>query len=365
MGAPITKLTIRGFKSIRELNSFELKNLNVIIGANGAGKSNFVEFFRVLAAMMKKNGLKEYIAQTADAYLFGGPKSTTSIISSLYYGEFFYTFLLVPTEDGDLYCAEDGIKEVDSSYIVKNIHVDYHSSFASLVRDARYLDIGQNAKAVFDAITSIQVYHFHDTTKEAGMRRLQDQAHNERLFEDGSNIAPFLMRLRDEHSREYQDIRNVVRLVMPFFDDFILKSDQNENVRLNWRQKGLNDYPMRPSQLSDGSIRFICLAAALLQPKPPSTIIIDEPELGLHPGAIALLAEMIKTAAQSTQVIVATQSPTLIDDFGIEDIVVVNRKDGASTFARLDEKDFAVWLEEYSVGELWQKNLIAGGTVYE
>jgi len=122
---------------------------------------------------------------------------------------------------------------------------------------------------------------------------------------------------------------------------------------------------MQPYHLSDGSIRFICLATALLQPSPPSTIIIDEPELGLHPAAIVVLAELIQAAAKRTQVIVATQSPALIDQFGIDDIIVVNREDGASTFQRLKEEDFSAWLEDYSVGELWTKNVIAGGPVYE
>ncbi|MBW2186691.1 MAG: AAA family ATPase, partial [Deltaproteobacteria bacterium] len=135
--------------------------------------------------------------------------------------------------------------------------------------------------------------------------------------------------------------------------------------RLNWRQKGLNDYPMRPSQLSDGSIRFICLATALLQPNPPSTIIIDEPELGLHPQAITILAELIKSASKRTQIIVSTQSPALIDNFSIEDIIVANRDNGATSFKRLDGNNFTAWLENYSVGELWTKNVITGGPVHE
>ena len=153
--------------------------------------------------------------------------------------------------------------------------------------------------------------------------------------------------------------------MIPFLDDFILKPNGNEMLRLDWRQKGVADYPMRPSHLSDGSIRFICLAAALLQPTPPSMIVIDEPELGLHPQAIAILAELIQSAAKRTQVITATQSAALINHFSVEDIVVVNREDGQSTFERLKHEDFSAWLEDYSVGELWAKNVIAGGPAHE
>ena len=139
---------------------------------------------------------------------------------------------------------------------------------------------------------------------------------------------------------------------------------KKEEINISWTQKG-SDYPLQPYHLSDGSIRFICLAAALLQPEPPSTIIIDEPEIGLHPAAITILAELIQQAAQRTQLIIATQSPALIDQFGIDDIVVVNRKDGASLFERLNEDDLFNWLESYSIGELWSKNVITGGPVYE
>lgn len=366
MGTPLDKLTIRGFKSIRVLEDFKLKNLNVIIGANGAGKSNFVDFFRILSAMMKEGGLREYIGGLADIYLYGGAKTTPHIFIKMFFGQNGYEFELAPTEDG-FFLINNEARHYLPPNTVRNLGSGNIDAGLLRDKDAGSVFGGRHGASwyTYNAISSWQIYHFHDTTKESGMRRYHDQGHNETLFADASNIAPFLMRLRDEHSQEYNEILNAVRLVIPFFDDFILKPDANENLRLNWRQKGLNDYPMRPSQLSDGSIRFICLATALLQPSPPSTIIIDEPELGLHPEAIALLAELIQSAALRTQVIVATQSPALIDYFAIEDIVVVNRKDGASTFERLKEEDFSEWLKDYAVGELWRKNVIAGGTVHE
>jgi len=139
---------------------------------------------------------------------------------------------------------------------------------------------------------------------------------------------------------------------------------KNEKVRLNWRQKG-SDYPLKPQHLSDGTLRFICLTTALLQPHPPSTIIIDEPELGLHPYAIEILAELIQAASERTQVIVSTQSPALVDYFEPENIVVVNRKQGASTFERMKMEDLSEWLDNYSLGELWRKNIVTGGPSHE
>ena len=210
------------------------------------------------------------------------------------------------------------------------------------------------------------VYHFHDTSPTAPMRRSEIVEDNQRLRNNGSNIAPFLLRLKQSESlyRYYQEVVNATRLILPFFDNFrldVYQQGEADKVKLSWQQKG-SDYPLQPYHLSDGSIRFICLATALLQPDPPSAIVIDEPELGLHPEAIRILAELITDAAQRTQVILATQSPLLIDQFAIDDIVVVNRKDGQSTFERLSEQDFSQWLEDYSVGELWTRNVIQGGT---
>jgi predicted ATPase len=199
------------------------------------------------------------------------------------------------------------------------------------------------------------------------MRRSEITADNVRLRSDASNIAPYLLKLKNKKNNVYNEIVEVIRLVTPFFDDFILETEeygQKKKVSLSWRQKG-SDYPMQPYHLSDGSIRFICLATALLQPQPPATIIIDEPELGLHPFAINVLAELMQSAAKRMQLIIATQSQLLIDNFDPKDIVIVNRDKGASTFKRLEAKELSKWLEDYSLGDLWRKNVVAGWPVHE
>lgn len=217
---------------------------------------------------------------------------------------------------------------------------------------------------VYDAIASWKIYHFHDTSKYAPMRRHETIDDNEYLRFDAANIAPFLYDLKENDSNAYIQIVDSIRLVTPFFDDFILKPKKNEKVRLNWRQKG-SDYPLKPQHLSDGTLRFICLTTALLQPRPPSTIIIDEPELGLHPYAIEILAELIQAASEKTQLIVSTQSPALVDYFEPENIIVVNRKQGASTFERMKRQDLSEWLDNYSLGDLWRKNIVTGGPSHE
>lgn len=377
MKGAIHKLSIAGFKSIRELNDLELKDLNVIIGANGSGKSNFVQVFKLLMAMTQKN-LQRFVLENggADNFLHNGPKCTSAMRfafefesnSSYSQGINSYRAELTPTVD-ETFLAKEERKYVNTNW----------RSYGAPSQESRLYDQQNERSAnenwngvgyfVYDAISRWMVYHFHDTSPNSPMRRSEIIEDNRILRSTGSNIAPFLLQLKTGSSGLscYREIVSAVRLVIPFFDDFILEPTQSgdaERVKLMWRQKG-SDFPMQPYHLSDGSLRFICLAAALLQPILPSAIIIDEPELGLHPEAIRILAELIQDAAKRTQVIVATQSPLLIDQFAIEDILVANRKEGQSVFERLERKNFTEWLEDYSVGELWTKNVIQGGTSHE
>ncbi|HAS8531093.1 TPA: recombinase RecF [Vibrio vulnificus] len=368
MSTQLDKLTIKGFKSIRELEDFEMKNLNVIVGANGAGKSNLISFFKMLRSLINDN-LNNYVSDNGGAsdLLFNGEKTTPKMSFSTRFGDRGFRFTLAPTpsdscsieSEARYYSGgQSGWWELGDSH-------DGKSKMVAEVKEKR--SDARFSKPVYDEIASWMIYHFHDTSATAPMRKYEIVEDDAVLRTDAANIGPFLKKLKTAHETQYKEIVNAIRLVTPFFDDFLLKPRDfgvKQKVNISWLQKG-SDYPMQPYHLSDGSIRFICLATALLQPNPPSTIIIDEPELGLHPAAIDVLAELIQQASQRTQVIVATQSPALIDQFAIEDIVVVNRKDGASTFERLNAEDFSQWLESYSVGELWTKNVIAGGPRYE
>ncbi len=365
MGTPLNKLTIRGFKSIRELNNFELKNLNILIGANGAGKSNLISFFWMLRALMQGN-LAKYVRESGGIsdLLFNGRKTTTVLTCETHFGIRGYRFKLEPGPSENFALAEEYARE-QSSWVDLGDSPDGHSL---LVKEATSEHpYHEYSKPVYDAVSSWKIYHFHDTSGSAAMRHAEIVQDNQALRYDASNLAPYLLRLKTQEPDAYREILESCRLVMPYLDDFLLIPENygpKEKVALSWTAKG-SDYPMQPYHFSDGSLRFICLATALLQPDAPSTLIIDEPELGLHPAAIHVLGELIQHASERIQLIVATQSPALIDQFAIEDIVVVNRKNGASTFERLEETAYRVWLETYSVGELWSKNVIEGGPVYE
>jgi predicted ATPase len=368
MGRPIDRVTIAGFKSIETLDDFPLKSLNVLIGANGAGKSNFVDFFRMLRSFADE-GLQRFILDSGggDGLLFLGPKVTPEISARLVFGDSAYEFRLKPTASGSLQVSDEIFE-----------YLDYQENFTSGSLEATlkqrkddnsknhpgYRGIGHD---VYEAVSNWTVYHFHDTSPLSPMRRDQPLHDDSRLRHDASNIAPFLSKLSAEAPGSYELICETVRLIAPFFDDFLFrprKKGSNELLRLEWRQKG-TDFPFQPSHLSDGTIRFICLAVSLLQPAPPDTIVIDEPELGLHPYALSILADLVKSASERTQVIISTQSPTLLDYFQPTEIVVVNRRDGRSIFERLDAQSLTMWLDDYSVGELWQKNVVHASPTYE
>jgi predicted ATPase len=373
MGETINKLTIEGFKSIRKLEDFGFRSLNVLIGANGAGKSNFVGFFRLLKEIVEQR-LQLAIRTTeggADACLYLGPRVTQRFSAELSFGRNGYSFSLMPTTDNQ-FVFEDETTVFRGDYRGP-VYESLGSGHAEAKLKALKDEPGKGGARrgvphyVYEAIASWVVYHFHDTSLTAGVRRQRPINDNEVLRPDADNLAAFLYNIREFSPSDYTQIRDVVRLAAPFFDDFKLRPvpANPDLIQLEWLQQG-SDYPFLANQLSDGTLRFICLAAALLQPARPATMLFDEPELGLHPHALTLLGNLFKQAAvqhgsrMDKQVIVSTQSALLLNEFAPEDVVVVERHQGESHFQRLDPGDLSVWLQEYSLGELWQKNVLGG-----
>lgn len=361
----LSTVSISGFKSIRSLENFELRNLTILLGANGSGKSNLLSFFEMMNALMNDN-LEFFVRKAGiDGLLFNGHKVTKAMEFEVMFGERGYRFAIIPDDIDSFFLRNESRYFKSSKYgwwdlSSLGMKSGLVREVAAKARDYQY------SKPVYDSVLSWKSYHFHDTASTAGMRHAHDVEECQFLHGDASNIAPFLLHLRENSHGIYCDIVRYCQHVMPYFENFAFvpkKLETKTVVNLSWKARG-SAYTMRPSQLSDGSIRFICLATALLQPTPPSTMIIDEPELGLHPDAISFLSELIKVASQRTQLIVATQSPLLISNFTVEDIVVTEYRNGASQFKRLIESDFNVWLEDYSIGELWEKNVIVAGPVH-
>ncbi|WP_397600755.1 AAA family ATPase [Silvanigrella sp.] len=364
MGKSIKSLTIRGFKSIKKLDEFHLNQLNILIGANGAGKSNFVSYFKLLSELVEKR-LQSWTSEQgeADRIISFGVKETKQIESSIRFADNGYDFVITPTVDGGFVFEKEQLYFDGPLFGITRPNLGTGHKESKLKEEVKAGNSKKVALHCFNAISKWKVYHFHDTTDTAAVKRKGSLHDNDYLRSDASNLAAFLYKLKKQHSEIYELICKNIRLAIPFFDDFVLKpqilSTEEELINLVWKQKD-SDYPLWPSQLSDGSIRFICLVTVLLQPDPPATIIIDEPELGLHPFAITLLGALLRSASTRMQVIVSTQSVPLLNEFTIEDLIVVERDNGNSIFKRLNEDDFSSWLENYSVGELWEKNILGG-----
>ena len=357
-------VTIKGYKSIRCLEKFELGNLNVLIGANGVGKSNFVGYFKMLHELVEGR-LKLWTSKQggADRILSYGVKETPALLSAIRFGDNGYTAELVPTADSAFTFNMEKLYWDGPIHRIPQPNLGSGHNESNLKAEIKAGTSAKVAQFCYSAISSWKVFHFHDTSDTAAMKRICSLHDNVYLRSDASNLAAYLYRLSKDHTDVYNQIRKTVRLAVPFFDDFDLKptslASGEEQIRLLWKQAD-SDYALWPSQLSDGSIRYICWVTAILQPAPPSTLNIDEPELGLHPYAITLLGALLRSASLRMQVIVSTQSVPLLNEFELNNLIVVEREQGASVFKRLKPQDFELWLEDYSVGELWEKNVLGG-----
>lgn len=357
----LDRIEIQGFKSIRSLELF-LRPLNILIGANGSGKSNLISLFTLLNQAVEGN-FQLFVRRNggADAFLHYGQKHTEKITLHLTFGANAYSCAWVPTVEDSLLFESESIYYQGSGHSRPWNQLLGMGHLESVLPEEARKKPGKVGSHVLDSLRGWKVYHFHDTSASAPVKKTGAITDNIYLRQDAGNLAAFLYRLRQTAPGNYSAIRDAVRMVAPFFDDFILRpTPENEhNIRLEWRERG-SDYPFQAYQLSDGTLRFMCLATLLLQPDLPAIVLVDEPELGLHPYAISLLTSLMRSTSHETQLIVSTQSVSLLNEFQPEDVLVVDRQQGETVIHRLDESRLADWLEEYSLGELWEKNVLGG-----
>ncbi|AFT99835.1 chromosome segregation protein SMC [Nocardia brasiliensis] len=363
-GQPLKTIQIEGFTSIRSA-TVELRQLNILVGANGAGKSNFVQALALLGRIVDcELGLFVGLNGGASALLTDGDGSSR-IRLELDAEPNSYEAVLVPAANDELIFETEVVyyhePEYDRPYQKSLGRGHRETRLATDVGDPR----GGIAKYVFALLEGCKVFHFHDTSANAPVKRMVSTADNLNLRSDAGNLAPYLYRLRtsDEAADQaaYRRIVGAIQLVAPFFRDFVLQPENNDRIRLRWQQQG-SDAVFSANQMSDGTLRFVCLATLLLQPELPALVVLDEPELGLHPFAIVQLANLLRQASAParSQVLIATQSVTLMNQFEVDDLIVVERRAGGSAFSRPDAAELEAWLAEYSLGELWEKNLLGG-----
>ena len=367
--ATLKQIEIKGFRSIKDA-SLELRKLNVLIGANGAGKSNFVSFFKMLNEMMAGR-LQEYIGKTGRGHslLHFGPKITPQLEAMLefeegtvldtYYMRLFHAAndILLFAEEALDYKKEDWTGPQRPPMSLGAGHAETKIGELAAQGNA-------TAKAFRRILNDCRVYHFHDTSASARIRQFSYINDNRWLMPDAGNLPAMLYAYRHRIPMVYDRIVSTMRKILPEFGDFELgPSGLNPNdIILDWRKQGF-DYPFGPHQLSDGSIRAAAICTLFLQPEEflPDVIILDEPELGLHPNALEIVAGLMRSVSTKTQVIVATQSQTFLNFFEPDEIVTVECQKGQSRFSRLDPDKLKDWLEDYSIGELWQRNVVGGG----
>ncbi len=357
----IQRMKIEGFKSIKSLD-IELKPLNILIGPNGAGKSNFISAFKFLNELASKN-LQYYIAQSggAERFLHFGSKNTECIEFYLDFGANQYSVNLIPAEPDTLLIGTE-----TPSFKGPGHHSPYTQTLNfQPEKESLLASSGKSiAKYVLNRLQTYKIYHFHDTSSSAPVKKSSLITEHTKLLSDASNLGSFLYHLKEKPftSSYYQKIVDTIQLVAPFFQDFILEPDANGNILPRWKHRN-SEKSWTFNDLSDGTLRFICLTTLLQQPPPyiPQTVLIDEPELGLHPHALNILASMLKSvAAQGKQVIVSSQSVTLINHFSAEDLLVADQVNNETVIRRLEEDEVTAWLEEYTLGSIWEKNIIGG-----
>jgi len=348
----LTRIIIEGFKSIQECD-LELKPLNILIGANGAGKSNFIQFFNFIQDVFVGK-LNKYDL----SLLHFGPKKTPTLKVELRFQNIQpFKIDVGISREGQLSIIQENFHQEINGIDIE-CSIDIVGGNSDWVKNLKSHELIDTLRA-----PTWKVYHFHDTSKEAAVKQPHRINDNMYLRDNASNLAAFLYLLKNKYPQNYQRIVKTIQLVAPFFGDFNLRPDPHneDNIKLEWFERN-EDMPFLAKDFSDGTLRFICLTTLLLQPEElqPETILIDEPELGLHPYAIQVFASMCRSVSKSKQLIIATQSVGLVDEFTPDDIIVADKIEGKTKLHRLEAKSLESWLEDYSLGELWEKNLLGG-----
>jgi predicted ATPase len=359
----IEHMEISGYKSIQHAD-LSLGKVNVLIGANGTGKSNFVSYLSLLSLVLK-SWLDDFVQSLGggNALLYLGAKNTRHISSALRVatvagvGTLYQRLTFKPPDS--LSCGPTHAPSFTSGDQSHILNVD------GLCTIVKHSGEGHPGLLILETLKSrVGTYHFHDTSPESPIRTSAYVEDNQFLHSEGGNLAAFLYGIWKTDMRRYQRIVRTVQQVTPALQEFVLEPGRQDPTRilLNWRQRG-SEYLFGPHQLSDGTLRLTALTALLLAPPGncPDIIVIDEPELGLHPAALNLLSGLIRKASHESQVIVATQSAALLDTFAPEDVIVAEHDGKRSTFRRLETPILKEWLAEYTLGQLWEKNVFGGG----
>ena len=369
----ISHIKLSGYKSIKSAD-VDFNNLNVFIGANGSGKSNFMSFFQMLEFYLSSiEGLSEFVGRNGGANLLMhyGTSTTKSIEAELTFttssGETIYYVELGFAVGDKLYFKDEKVSFLSNERQQKPepISLGAGNAFSRLLQisddDADFKRDITTIRTIRNIMRKWSFFQFHNTGKEAYIRGASHLNDGGYLRSDAGNLAAILYKLQDQHPSAYYSIMSYMKQIAPFIEMLEIKEDYGSDyVRIKWSENANTNYMLDVSQMSDGTLRALALVTLLNHPDKPPLICIDEPELGLHPEAIRIIGDLIKIASEDTQIVLSTQSTKLIDCFDPEDIVVVSRDKTGTFFERLDYEKYKHWFDEYSISETWDTNIFGG-----
>lgn len=371
----LTRFRVAGYRSLRDV-TLEPGAVTVLIGPNGSGKSNLLSALRLLPRLPTQS-LQYYVRSQGGAshLLHQGPKVTPELAFELQFGPHvsYAATLAFGGDDALFFGAERATSD--------GVEADLGSGHReSVLRSPPDPNMRLTGRTLSGYLAAISAFHFHDTSLGSALR-INGRANDTReIRSDGANLTAHLLELRRSHDlaamASWRRINELVRQAAPFIKEltpvvvdpsvhpsYLDNPDvdlSSASVRLDWIDQ--RDNVFGPDQLSDGTLRFIALVTALAQParRLPPFLSIDEPELGLHPAALSVLAGLIRSVSSRAQVVLATQSPALLDHFAPEEVVVCELVDGETHLRRLDPARLKDWLEEYTLAQLYDKNLLGG-----
>lgn len=362
MSAPLASIAVSGFRSIASLTLELSSEVTLLIGANGAGKSNLVDAFELLgytvdeklgAHVLRSGGFSQILHRSIGE----GPAESVSIKVWGDWNGSYRNGYRMKLDMG----PDDTALLSETTYTHGQQYEEPYDQPLGYGRESKLASVQPQHRTneyLLKVLSGCRVFHFDDTSSDAPPLKRADVGDSETLQNNGRNLAAVLFDMKKNHAEKYERIRRSVRNVAPFFDDFVLREDGG-SVILRWSERGI-DGVFSGGALSSGTLRFICLAVLLQQPRPPATIVLDEPELGLHPAAIHQLADLMRSVGSSHRIVAATQSVTLLGQFSLDEVAVVEREHGSTTVRRPDRASLSAWLAEYSLGELWEMNILGG-----
>jgi len=399
----ISKITLENFFSFKNSTTIELNpDINILLGINGSGKSNFLKAIQLLYESVIGKGLekiflkdwsgfnsvvnfnndeKDYIKLSfefdkdaiGNGYRFpSNPiyeiKIFKSGATSYYLKEKLYSESIKSGENDFIYMEMDNGQGIISTREKGKIGIQKYPQeskqivFRSTEPVLRQISDPERFYPLFTlkrALEEISVYYYFDTTFESPIRQPSGYGTETKLLADGQNLMTILNNIKNSHSLYYDKIEEAVKKINPYFKD-INFAFLGSKIYLVLREEYLKK-SVSIEHISDGTLRYLLLLSVLFNPERGSLVCIEEPETGLHPDMINTISDAIKQSSKNTQVIVTTHSPLLLNSFDIDDILVFekNNQNGTEVSVKSAE-EFDELIEDFLVGQAWLKGLIGG-----